>query len=359
MQFIYSRRQIDMKTDVQIETALLSKQPAEPATVSVIIVVWNAKKYVLECLDSLREHCKYVYTEVIVVDNCSTDGTPEIVDEMFPEFKLIRNPENYGFAKANNIGISASSGEYVCLVNSDVKFIDDCISPLLGYLGANPGVAMVGPKMLLAATGVAARSTMRFPTPWNYFCRALGLDVLFKRSRLFGGFMMSDFNHQTTRPVEVLNCWFVVARRSAIQRVGPLDPQFFMYGEDIDWSYRFHQAGEQIVFFAGAGAIHYGGASSSNAPIRFYLEMCRADWQLWRKHRGRLGGACFLVIVGIHSSVRLFLSALRYVCLPSQRPDTRLKLDRSLAILGWIAKAKGRTLTGGTPPGVDRESPAV
>ncbi len=347
-----------MKADVQIESALLSRQPTEPATVSIIIVVWNAKKYVLECLDSLREHCKNAYTEVIVVDNCSTDGTPEIVDEMFPEFKLIRNPENYGFAKANNIGISASSGEYVCLVNSDVKFIDDCISPLLGYLGANPGVAMVGPKMLLAATGVAARSTMRFPTPWNYLCRALGLDVLFKRSRLFGGFMMSDFDHQTTRPVEVLNCWFVVARRSAVQRVGPLDPQFFMYGEDIDWSYRFHQAGEQIVFFAGAGAIHYGGASSSNAPIRFYLEMCRADWQLWRKHRGWLGGAAFLFILAIHSTVRLLLSAFRYVCLPSQRPNTLLKLNRSLAILGWLATGKDRTVTGGLPLRVDRESPA-
>jgi len=278
---------------------------------------------------------------------------------MFPDFKLIRNRENFGFAKANNIGMAESSADYICLVNSDVKFVDDCISPLLGYLHANPGVAMVGPKMLLASTGHVARSTMRFPTPWNYFCRALGLDVVFKGSRLFGGFMMSDFDHQTTRPVEVLNCWFVIARRTAIQRVGPLDPQFFMYGEDIDWSYRFRQAGEQLVFFGGAGAIHYGGASSSNAPIRFYLEMCRADWQLWRKHRGRFGGACFLSILAIHHLVRTFGSMIRYAVLPSQRPNTLLKLNRSLAILGWIAKSKDRTFSGGTPPGVDRESPAV
>jgi GT2 family glycosyltransferase len=348
-----------MRTETSTFPQRASELTPEAARVSVVIVIWNAKKYVLECLESLREHCKNIYTEVIVVDNRSTDGSPEMVANLFPEFTLIRNPENYGFAKANNIGISASSGEYVCLVNSDVKFVDDCISPLLGYLGANPGVAMVGPKMLLAATGAVARSTMRFPTPWNYFCRALGLDVVFKRSRLFGGFMMSDFNHQTTRPVEVLNCWFVVARRRAIQDVGPLDPQFFMYGEDIDWCYRFRQAGEQIVFFADAGAIHYGGASSSNAPIRFYLEMCRADWQLWRKHRGRLGGATFLVIVGIHSSVRLFLSAFRYVCLPSHRPNTLLKLRRNLAILGWLAAGKDRTVTYGTSPAVDRESPAA
>ncbi len=347
-----------MKTDIQRESALPSTRPPKAATVSVIIVVWNAKKYVLECLDSLREHCRNAYTEVIVVDNCSTDGSPEIVAELFPEFRLIRNPENYGFAKANNIGISVSSGDYICLVNSDVKFVDDCISPLLAYLGGNPGVGLVGPKMLLT-NGSVARSTMRFPTPWNYLCRALGLDVVFKRSRLFGGFMMSDFNHQTTQPVEVINGWFVVAPRDAIRRVGPLDSQFFMYGEDIDWCYRFRRAGEQVVFFAGAGAIHYGGASSSNAPIRFFLELCRADWQLWRKHRGWLGGTTFLLILSIHHSVRLFGSAFRYVFLPSQRLATLLKLNRSLAILGWLAKAKDRVLAAGAPSSVDRESSVI
>ncbi len=344
-----------MKADVEREAAVLPTGSFKPATVSVVIVVWNAKKYVLECLDSLREHCKNIYTEVIVVDNCSTDGTPEIVAEIFPEFKLIRNPENYGFAKANNIGMSLSSGDYICLVNSDVKFVEDCISPLLAYLAANPNVGLVSPKMLLA-TGSVGRSTMRFPTPWNYFCRALGLDVVFKRSRLFGGFMMADFDHQTTMPVEVVNGWFVVAPREAIQHVGPLDPQFFMYGEDIDWCYRFRQAGEKVVFFADAVAIHYGGASSSNAPIRFYLEQCRADWQLWRKHRGWLGGTVYLLILAIHHLIRLSGSTLRYVFLPSQRAATLLKLNRSLAILGWVAKAKDRTLTAGTLPSVDRES---
>ena len=105
-----------------------------PAQVAVVIVVWNAKQYVMECLGSLREHCEAVCSEVIVVDNASTDGTPELVAEMFPEFKLIRNPENYGFAKANNIGIAQSSAEYICLVNSDVKFLDDCIAPMVRYL---------------------------------------------------------------------------------------------------------------------------------------------------------------------------------------------------------------------------------
>ena len=309
------------------------------ATVSVVIVVWNAQKYVMECLDSLDQHCGSICSEVIIVDNASSDGTPELVAERFPQFKLIRNRENVGFAKANNIGLAQSSGEYICLVNSDVKFTGDCISPMLKYLAENRGVGMVGPQML-AADGQVRRSTMRFPTTWSLFCRAIGLDVLFKGSRLFGGHLMRDFDHKSTTPVEVLNGWFVLVRRRAIERAGFLDPQFFMYGEDVDWCYRFRQAGEDVVFFAETGAIHYGGASSSNAPIHFYLEMWRANWQYWRKHNGRFAQAAFLVTVIVHHGFRLLGSACRYLFLPSQRLDTRLKLKRSLACLQWA----GRTM---------------
>ncbi len=308
--------------------------PSATASVSVVIVVWNAKKYVLECLESLREHCKNVHTEVIVVDNASTDGTPEIVAELFPEFLLIRNPDNYGFAKANNIGIARCSGEYVCLVNSDVKFLDDCISPMLQYLAENPQVGMLGPRML-SADGEVRRSTMRFPTIWSLFSRAVGLDVLFKNSRFFGGQLMRDFDHQKTTPVEVLNGWFVLVRRSALDKIGLLDPQFFMYGEDVDWSYRFQQAGEGVVFFAGAGAIHYGGSSSANAPVRFYLEMWRATWQYWQKHASRPAQYAFLVTGVIHHGLRFLGSALKYVFLPSQRAEISLKLKRSQVCLQW------------------------
>jgi GT2 family glycosyltransferase len=312
------------------------------ARVSVVIVVWNAKKYVQECLESLQEHCARACSEVIVVDNASSDGTPELVEEMFPEFKLIRNSDNLGFAKANNIGIAQSSGDYVCLVNSDVKFLDDCISPMIEYLAQNPGVGMVGPRML-SPEGKVWRSTMRFPTIWNHFCRALGVDLAFK-SRLFGGLLMNDFDHEKTAPVEVLNGWFVVVRRSAMERVGLLDPQFFMYGEDVDWCYRFTQAGEGVMFFAGAAAIHYGGASSANAPLRFYLELYRATWQYWKKHHGGLSQLGFLVTFTVHHSIRLLAAGLIYVCRPSRRATIAAKFNRSLACLRWVGTAKFKPL---------------
>ena len=320
-----------------------SRLQAGRPTVSVVIVVWNAKKYVLQCLESLRNHCGSVCDEVIIVDNASTDGSPELVAERFPEFTLIRNSENLGFAKANNIGIAHSSGSYVCLVNSDVEFVEDCISPLIEYLSANPAVGMVGPKMLGTDGGVF-RSTMRFPTIWNYLSRAFGFDVAFRKSRLFGGLLMSDFDHRTTAPVEVLNGWFVMVRRSAMHRVGLLDPQFFMYGEDVDWCYRFHKAGEQVMFFAEAGAIHYGGASSSHAPLRFYLELYRATWQYWRKHFGGPAQFGFLLAFAVHHSIRLLAFALMYLCLPSQRPNSATKVKRSLACLQWVGAANFRNL---------------
>jgi GT2 family glycosyltransferase len=317
--------------------------------ISVVIVVWNAKKYVLDCLESLSRHCAGLDLEVIIVDNASTDGTPELVERRFPDFKLIRNSENLGFAKANNIGIQASSGEYICLVNSDVKFTGDCISPMMRYLIANPDVSMLGPKML-AANGEVRRSTMRFPTVWNQFCRSLGLDLAVKGSHIFGGLLMADFDHQSTRPVEVLAGWFLMVRRSAVQRVGLLDPQFFIYGEDVDWCYRFRQAGEQVLFFADGEAIHYGGASSSHAPLRFYLEQYFANFQYWRKHHGWFGQLSFLATMALHHFVRLVAAAFAYVFISTQRAEWRDKIGRSLACLRWISHPQRRQSDVGPEP---------
>ena len=320
------------------------------ASLSVVIVVWNAKKYVIECLESMREYCQEVYDEVIVVDNASSDGTPELIAQQFPEFRLIRNTENLGFAKANNIGMAECAGDYVCLVNSDVKFVSDCLSPMLTYLSDNPQVGMVGPKML-GRDGKVWRSTMRFPTVWNQFCRALGLDVAFKKSQLFGGYLMSDFDHESTMPVEVLNGWFVLVRHSALEKVGLLDPQFFMYGEDVDWCYRFHLAGEGAIFLAEAEAIHYGGASSANAPLRFYLEQCYAHWQYWRKPYNWLARIAFLGSLAIYHVVRLLGAAWKYMVSPSERPKSLDKLRRSLVCLQWVTQPQRSPLEMGLDHG--------
>jgi GT2 family glycosyltransferase len=137
-------------------------------------------------------------------------------------------------------------------------------------------------------------------------------------------------------PVEVLNGWFVIVRRSAIQRIGSLDPRFFMYAEDLDWCYRFHKAGEKVVFFAGAEAIHYGGASSSTAPVRFYLEMARANWQYWQKHYGRAAQIAFLATSALYDVLRILGSAGLYLFLPAKRSSNIARARRSAACLGRL-----------------------
>lgn len=322
----------------QDQAGLNAVSAADPHSVSVVIVVWNAKQYVLECLESLQKHCGHIRPEVIVVDNNSTDGAPEAVAELFPEFRLIRNSENYGFSRANNIGIGQSSGDYICLVNSDVSFTQDCLSPMLRYLDEHPKVAMLGPQML-DADGRVRRSTMRFPTVGNSFSRALGLDRIFRGSRFFGGLLMADFDHRHTRAVEVLNGWFLLVRRSAMEAVGALDTRFFIYGEDVDWCYRFHQAGYQIEFFADASAIHYGGSSSASAPVRFSVEMHRANLQYWQKHHSWLKRELFLVSIAVMHALRLLGHGLRCLGAPAQRQRAAAGLAKSMAGLRWARQA--------------------
>jgi GT2 family glycosyltransferase len=302
---------------------------------SVVIVAWNAKKYVMECLHSLEANRGDVCVEVIVVDNASSDGIPEVIEKEFPSVTLIRNEANLGFARANNIGINRSKGEYVALINSDVKFVSNCFEPMLKYMAEHPDVGMLGPQML-GPDGLVARSSMRFPTIWNSLCRALNFDSFFKTVKFFKGQLMLDFKHDVTTDVEVLAGWFWMVRRSALERVGLLDDQFFMYGEDVDWCYRFHRAGERVVFFADARAWHHGGASSSTSPLRFSVEKERASRQLIRKHHGRLVRFGLLITGVLNYGIRAIGYGLLSVIRRNDREESLSKFRRSITCLQWL-----------------------
>jgi hypothetical protein len=293
--------------------------------VSIVIVAWNARAYTLECLTSLHRQEPSLAIEIIVVDNASTDGTAEAVTERFPSVRLIRNAKNCGFAKANNQGIQASRGRYLGLVNSDVVLPQQCLSHLLAYMDANPDIGLLGPKML-TPTGDVGCSVMRFPTAWNTFCCALG----------FSGFMMKGFSYDRTGDVEVLTGWFWVVRRSAFEKVGGLDEQFFMYGEDIDWSRRFHNGSWRVVYYANVEALHYGGASSKIAPARFYIEMRRANLQYYRKYHGRLSRVGYWLAVWSHELVRVFAYGSIFIVRHSRRAEASFKIERSLRCMAWL-----------------------
>jgi GT2 family glycosyltransferase len=302
--------------------------------ISIIIVTWNGKKYAAECLDSLHAYIHDPCVEVIVVDNASSDGTPEMIERSYPGVTLIRNERNLGFATANNIGIRKSSGEYVLLVNSDVVVHGGCIERLVNYMGANPRVGLLGPKML-GADGKAYRSFMAEFTLWRCFCRALAFDDVFPNSELLGGYLMPWFKMDRVTEVDVLNGWFWVTRREALDGVGLMDETLFMYGDDLDWSKRFREAGWKLIYFPEAESLHYGGASSAKAPIKFSVEMQRANFQYWRKHHGFLSQCVYRGIVWMHQAFRLVGYSLVWLAAKSTQSETAFKVKRSLACMRW------------------------
>jgi len=273
--------------------------------ISIVIVSWNAKRFLEECLTSLIATPWKHSVEIIVVDNASTDGSPELVQLKFPDVRLIQNSENLGFAAANNVGIYASAGRYISLINSDVRVLPDCLDGLADYLDQHPDVGNVGPTMLNADMSLQS-SCRSFPTLWNNLCEACGLAKAFPRSRLFSGEHMLFFSHDRTLDVEVLVGCFWMVRREAFESVGLLDEEFFMYAEDVDWCKRCWIGGWRIVFVPQGRAIHYRGGSSVNDPVRFSVEQQRSILRYWSKHHTLLGR------LGI-ASVLLFKHLVRYV----------------------------------------------
>lgn len=307
--------------------------------VSVIIISWNTKQHLLNCLNSLSNSKGYTQ-EIIVVDNGSSDGSCEAVENQFPEVRLIRNKENLGFAKANNIGIRASTGRYVCLVNSDVIVLENCIKSLVEFMDRNPNAGMAGPRILNPDRTLQV-SCRHFPSVWNNLCQALGLNRLFPKSPLFSDWFMDYWDHDSTRSVDVLSGCFWMVRRKTIDEVGLLDENFFFYGEDIDWCRRFHNDSWDVVFYPEAEAIHIGRASSSNAPVRFYIELQKADLRYWRKHHGRLGQSAYWMIILLRQSVRLPVYALIYIFRPGARTNAIFKLKRNMVCIRWLFTCLG------------------
>ena len=316
--------------------------PVVPA-VSVIVVSWNAREFLRACLDSLTAHPGRRPLEVIVVDNASGDGSVELVADWYPEVRLIRAGSNLGFARANNLGLAVSRGRWLLLVNSDVVVLPGCIDALVDRLESDPAAGMAGPR-ITGPDGLLQRSCRGFPTLWNMTCRALGLDTAFGRFAPFSGYSLRHWRQEETRDVEILTGCFWAVRREAWEQVGGLDEAFFIYGEDMDWCRRFGDAGWRRTFLASAHAIHHGGGSSRNAPVRFFLEKQKADLQYWRKHHSAAQAGAYLALSMLHMALRVAGYAARAVLRRGDRPTGRYKVARSVQCLRMLARTALRDL---------------
>jgi GT2 family glycosyltransferase len=303
--------------------------------VSVVIVNWNTKRLLLRCLESLCKVSSCVSTEIIVVDNGSEDGSAMAVREWFPETTLIENQENLGFAKANNKGIAAATGRYVCLVNSDVEVLDGCLEALCKYMDENPSIGIAGPKILWP-DGFLQDSCRKFPGLWNNFCETFYLNRLLPHSSFFSGEHMMYMPHDRICKVDFLAGCFMMVRRSAFEEVGLLDEQFFIYAEEVDWCKRFRDARWDVVFFPHAAAIHVGRASSRNDPLRFNIESQKARLQYWRKHHTFLGVTGYRLICLLYYMSKMMWMGVVYLLRPSLRQELVSGIRNSCACVQHV-----------------------
>ena len=250
---------------------------------SVIIVNYKVKHYLEQCLRSVAEASRGIAVEVIVVDNASGDGSVEYLRERFPDVTIIASEENLGFARANNLAIRNSHGQYVLLLNPDTIVAEDTFRDFISFMDSTPDAGGCGAYMLHTDGSFAPESRRGLPTPFVAFCKMSGLASLFPKSRTFGRYYMRYLSENEVNRIEIMSGAFMFLRRDALDKAGLLDEDFFMYGEDIDLSYRILKAGYNN-YFLPSHILHYKGESTVKSSYRYVHTFYRAMELFFNKH---------------------------------------------------------------------------
>jgi O-antigen biosynthesis protein len=275
---------------------------------SIVIVNYNVKYFLEQCLYSVRRASENLQTEVFVVDNNSVDGSVKMVREKFPEVILIENKDNTGFSKANNQAIKLSAGEYVLLLNPDTVVESDTFSKILQFMDSHADAGGLGVKMIDGKGNFLPESKRGLPTPSVAFYKIFGLSKFFPKSRVFGKYHLGFLDKDQVNPVEILSGAFMLLRKSVLDKIGLLDETFFMYGEDIDLSYRILKAGFQNYYYPETRIIHYKGESTKKGSINYVVLFYNAMIIFARKHftSKKAGMLSFLIHIAIY--FRAFLA---------------------------------------------------
>jgi len=253
---------------------------------SVVIVNYNVKDYLYQCIDSVLKAMEGIDGEVIVVDNHSRDGSVEYVKAAFPQVNYIHSSHNLGFSRANNIAIKQSKGEYVLLLNPDTVVGDDVFRQAIAFMDAHPEAGAAGVRMLKADGTVAMESRRGLPTPMVSFYKMSGLCQKYPQSKRFAKYYMSWLPWDEANEIEVVSGAFFFLRKAALDRVGLLDEDYFMYGEDIDLSCRLLKDGWHN-WYLPLNILHYKGESTEKSSFRYVHVFYDAMLIFFRKHYGK------------------------------------------------------------------------
>lgn len=256
-----------------------------PVTLSIIIVNYNVKFLVEQCLCSVQKAIAGTAAEIIVVDNASSDGSIAYLRPGFPSIKFIENITNTGFAKANNEALRFANGKFVLFLNPDTLVPEDCFSKCIGFMNSHPDAGALGVRMVNEKKEFLKESKRGFPTPATSFWKLTGITKLFPRSKKFSRYYLGHLDEHSNHEVDVLSGAFMLVRKELLDKTGGFDERFFMYAEDIDLSYRIQKLGYRNYYFAGTTIIHYKGASTKK-DFRYVKIFYKAMSQFVKKHYG-------------------------------------------------------------------------
>lgn len=266
---------------------------------SVIIVNYNVEHFLEQCLHSVRRAMRSVETEVYVVDNNSVDGSVAMVREKFPEVKLIANEKNTGFSYANNQAIRICKGEYVLLLNPDTVVEEDTFEKVVKFMDEHPDAGGLGVHMIDGKGNFLPESKRGLPTPAVAFYKIFGFSKLFPKSKTFGRYHLGFLDKNEVHEVEILSGAFMLMRKAALDKVGLLDEAFFMYGEDIDLSWRIIKGGYKNYYYPGTKIIHYKGESTKKSSVNYVFVFYNAMIIFARKHFSQKNAKLFSFLINL------------------------------------------------------------
>ena len=287
---------------------------------SVVFLSYNTRDLTRQALNSVLAAAEGLEAEIFVVDNASADGSADMVAEEFPQVKLVCNEANVGFSAGNNVALRQVTGEYALLINTDTIVRRDALHAMVEFLDAHPEAGACGCKILDPDGTLQLDSRRGFPTPLAAFCKMSGLSRLFPKHPLMARYHLTHLDPEQTAEIEVLSGSCMMVRKAAMDQVGLLDEDYFMYGEDIDWCYRFHQAGWKIYYLPTTAIIHFRGESGRGTPLKILYRKSRAMSIFVNKHMARRYRffPLWLLQVGIalHGTFRFLTRAARALALP-------------------------------------------
>ncbi len=260
---------------------------------SIVIISWNVRELLRRCLDSIQESLKGEKgkgpsVETIVFDNGSADGSADMVREGFPGVHLMESEVNLGFTKGNNLALGQSEGRHILLLNPDTEVVGDALGTMVAYMEAHPGVGALGPQ-LLNPDGTTQSSRRRFPTMATAFVESTVLQPWFEGSRTLKRYYLLDRPDDEIQPVDWVVGAALLIRREALHQVGPLDEEFFMYSEELDWCYRLKARGWEVVYLPTAQVVHQEGRSSEQVlPFR-HIHFQRSKVLFFKRYYGWRG----------------------------------------------------------------------